>query len=96
VIRAVGFLAAFGVAIWALNGAWIRLQSTWDTPTPGAWAAALGYAGLFLAALLYLGFQQYARDRADGRVRRPIRMYEWLLRSQRGGSKGVGEPGSQD
>jgi hypothetical protein len=80
VIRAVSFLTAFGVAIWALNAAWIQVRSTWETPTPGAWAAALGYAALFLAALLYLGFQQYAQDRAGGRVRRRIGLYERFLR----------------
>ncbi|HEV8353414.1 MAG TPA: hypothetical protein VGR24_04370 [bacterium] len=79
-LRLAGFLGAFAAAIWALNAGWTSFRSTWETPSPGGWALTLGYLAVFLAAFLYVGFQQYAADRAAGRVRRRIGLYERLLR----------------
>ena len=78
--RLAGSLAAFAVAVWAVHAGWTQLRVVWDTPTPAGWVAVVGYLLVFLAAFLYLGFWQYAADRAAGRVRRPLGLYERFYR----------------
>ncbi len=92
-VRALTFFAAFILAIWALGAGWGRFLRAWETPTAAAWLGTAGYAVVFVAALLYLGFWLYAQDRAAGRVRRRIGLYEKVLRSSfidRGSSTGSG------
>ncbi len=78
--RVVGFLGAFAVAIWSLSTGWAALQATWAVPTPTGAFTALAYFALFVVSILFLGFWQYAADRAAGRVQRRIGVYEWVLR----------------
>lgn len=73
------FLIAFGAAIWAISEGWGALRETWAAPTWMGVAAVLGYLAVFLVAFLYLGFGVYAADRATGRVRRRIGVYERIL-----------------
>jgi hypothetical protein len=80
-MRLIGYLVAFAVAIWSLSAGWASLRGTWQTPAPAGVGVTLLYAALFVAAFLYLGYWSYAADRAAGRVRRRIGLYEWFLRS---------------
>lgn len=81
-----GYIAAFAAAIWALQVGWVQLRAVWAFPTPVGWALTLGYLAVFLSAFLYLGYWQYAADRAAGRVKRSLRLYEWFLRRHQTGS----------
>lgn len=78
-VHLVGYVVAFAAAIWALHAGWVRLRAVWESPTPAGWTAIVGYVVVFLASFLYLGYWQYAADRAAGRVRRPLAIYEWFL-----------------
>lgn len=80
VLHLIGYVLAFAAAIWALQAGWVRFRAVWESPTPAGWAATAAYLAVFLAAFLYLGYWQYAADRAAGRVRRPLWMYERFLR----------------
>ena len=82
-MKVVGFLAAFGVAIWSLATGWAAFRATWAQPTPAGYSATLGYAAVFVASFLVLGFWLYSADRAAGRVQRRIGLYEWILRRER-------------
>lgn len=79
-MKTVGFFLVFAVAIWAISAGWAALRSTWAAPSTAGLAATLGYVAVFAAAFLYLGFWLYAADRAAGRVRRQIGLYERFLR----------------
>lgn len=83
--RLAGYVVAFAAAVWALHAGWTHLRALWDNPTPAAWAATVGYLSVFCAAFLYLGFWQYAADRAAGRVRRPFAIYERFYRRMKMG-----------
>jgi hypothetical protein len=83
------FLIAFGAAIWAIGDGWAALRETWTAPTWTGVASVLAYLAVFVAAFLYVGFTVYAADRAAGRVRRPIRLYEGIL-AKRARERGVG------
>ncbi len=85
------FLLAFAVAIGALQRGWSQFRSTLETPTPGGWAVTLAYLAMFGAAFLYLGFWLYAQDRAAGRIRRSITLYEMFLPQRTDGMKGRGD-----
>ncbi len=76
------FLGVFVVAMWSLSAGWAVLRAAWQTPTPSGLMQTLGYAAVFAASFLYLGFSVYAWDRAAGHVRRRIALYEWFLRSK--------------
>lgn len=80
-MKTLGFLLAFAIAIWSLSAGWASLRTTWALPTTAGLVWTTVYAALFLTAFLYLGFWLYAADRAAGRVRRRIGLYEWFLRS---------------
>lgn len=71
-MRTLSIVAALVVALWAVGRGWTALGA-------GALAAAALYGVVFAAAFLYLGFWMYAADRAAGKVRRRIGLYErWL------------------
>ncbi len=79
-MKLIAYLAAFTVAIWSLSRGWAALRQTWFAPEAAGVAATLLYAGLFASAFLFLGYWSYAADRAAGRVRRRIGLYERFLR----------------
>ena len=81
-MRALTFVAAFLVAMWALAAGWTALRLTWRMPTPAGIGYTIVYAALFAGSFLYLGFWVYAWDRAAGRVQRRIGLYEWILRKK--------------
>ncbi|MDQ7819395.1 MAG: hypothetical protein QN173_05755 [Armatimonadota bacterium] len=78
-MRLLSIAVAFVAALAALSAGWAAVQAAWAAPTPGALARVAGYALVFAAAFLYLGFWVYAADRAAGRVRRRIGLYERFL-----------------
>jgi hypothetical protein len=84
------YLIAFGAAIWAIGDGWPALQETWAAPTPAGAASVLAYLAVFVLAFLYIGFTIYAADRAAGRVRRPIALYERVL-AKRARKRGEGD-----
>jgi hypothetical protein len=73
------FLIAFAAAMWAVGDGWAALRAAWAAPSGPHLAAVVGYLAVFAAAFIYLGFGVYAADRAAGKVRRPIGLYERLL-----------------
>ena len=81
------FLIAFGAAVWAIGEGWAALRQTWAAPTWVGLAAVAWYLTVFFAAFLYLGFGIYAAERAAGKVRRRIRLYERIL-ARRGREQG--------
>lgn len=72
-------VGAFIVAMWAVGGGWAALRGVWSSPTAAGGAAVAAYTAAFLAAFIYLAFWVYAADRAAGKVRRPIGLYERIL-----------------
>ncbi len=80
--KGIAFVVVFLVAMWALAAGWAALRQTWQAPTPAGLGQALLYAAVFAASFLYLGFWVYAWDRAAGRVRRRIGLYERFLRGK--------------
>jgi Na+-driven multidrug efflux pump len=85
-------LIAFGAAIWAIGDGWAALREAWRAPTTAGVASVLAYLVVFTAAFLYIGFAIYAADRAAGRVRRPMKLYERILvkRGREGGERNKG------
>lgn len=88
-MKALAVVAVFLVAMWALAAGWAALRQTWGTPTPEGVVYTLAYTAVFAASFLYLGYWVYAWDRAAGRVKRTIRLYERFLRGRDKG--GIGE-----
>jgi hypothetical protein len=78
-VRSFIFLIAFAAAMWAVGDGWAALRAAWAAPTGPHLAAVLGYLAVFTAAFAYLGFGVYAADRAAGKVRRTIGLFERLL-----------------
>lgn len=66
----------------SLSAGWAALRGTWQTPTAAGLIQTLLYAAVFVASFLYLGFWVYAWDRAAGRVKRQIGLYERFLRGK--------------
>ena len=81
-MKALAFVAVFLVAMWALAAGWAALRQTWQMPTPAGLMHTLLYTAVFAGSSLYLGFWVYAWDRAAGRVKRRIGLYEWFLRGK--------------
>lgn len=79
-MKLAGYLAAFAVAIWSLSAGWASLRRAWQTPDATGILNTLMYAAVFLLAFLYLGYWSYAAERAAGRVRRRIGLYERFMR----------------
>jgi hypothetical protein len=69
-------LAAATVGLSEFLAAW----RAWRAAPGMAHAAQVAVLGVGLVGVgLWLGFLLYEVDRAAGRVRRPIRLYEWVL-----------------
>lgn len=69
-------LAAATVGLSEFLAAW----RTWRAaPTLDAASTVVGLAAGLVAVMLWLGFLLYEVDRAAGRIRRPVALYEWAL-----------------
>lgn len=79
------FWAMFVVAVLALSRLFAATRALRAGVSVGWVAHGIAATGVLGGALLALGFSLYEADRAAGRVRRPVRMYErWLARGDRG------------
>jgi len=73
------FYALLAAAIVGLSE-FLAAWRTWRAAAGTAHAAPVVVLGLGLLGLgLWLGFLLYEVDRAAGRVRRPIGVYEWII-----------------
>ena len=71
-----GLLAVATVGLSEFLAAW----RMWRAAPGAAHAAQVAVLGAGLIGVgLWLGFLLYEVDRAAGRVRRPIRLYEWII-----------------
>ncbi len=75
--------AAFAVAIYTFSRLWGAVRGAWEGHPPVPPAAFLGLVAAFVLSLGYVAFVVYAADRAAGKVRRPIALFDRLL--DRGG-----------
>ena len=79
-------LAAATVGLSEFLSAW----RAWRAVPAPAEALRVGVLGAVLLGLgLWLGFLLYEVDRAAGRVRHPIALYEWVI-ARRAGLRGRG------
>lgn len=79
-MRLLSVAGAFILAMWAIGAGWTAARAVWEAPSAARAAGAALYAAVFLGAFVYLGFWVYAADRAAGKVRRTIGVYERILR----------------
>jgi hypothetical protein len=80
------FYVLLGTAIVALSE-FLAAWRMWRTAPGMEHAVQVVVLGCGLLAVgLWLGFLLYEVDRAAGRVRRPIGVYEWVLARRGGGS----------
>lgn len=78
-LGAIVSLVAFGVAVYTFSELWGAFSGAWQgRPTLGPAALLVVLAG-FLASLTALGYMIYATDRAAGRVRRRIAVFDRIL-----------------
>lgn len=69
--------------MWAINGGWVALRALWAHPSTAGLAMTAGYAIVFGGAFFILGFWIYRADRAAGKVRHPIGLYERFMLKRR-------------
>jgi hypothetical protein len=82
--------AAFGAAIASFSKLWVGVRSALDGHRLYGPIEALAWMAVFLGSMGYLAFVIYAADRAAGRTKRAIPIFDrWLDRS-RGGSAEAG------
>lgn len=73
------FVMAFAAAVVAFKQVFGAYSEAVAVQTAVAWAAAVGWTALLVGAFLYAGFLIYATDRAAGKLRRRLRLYERFL-----------------
>lgn len=78
-MRTVLSWVAFAVAIYTFSGLWGAVRGAWEGRPMLPPAAFLGLVATFLLSLGYVAFVVYAADRAAGKVRRPIALFDRLL-----------------
>jgi hypothetical protein len=85
-MRTLASFLAFGAAITSFSRLWqgVRAVVEGDGRLYGS-LEALWWMGLFLASMAYLAFVIYAADRAAGRAKRTIPIFERVLNRGRGG-----------
>ncbi len=85
-MRTLASWGAFVVAVASFSRLWQGVRSALDGYRVYGSLEALVWMGLFLGSMGYLAFVIYAADRASGRARRSIRVFDRLL--DRGGVTG--------
>jgi len=78
-MRALVSTMAFAAAVYAFARLWEAFRGAWEGRPTAPPVAFLGLLLLFLGSLGYLGFVIYAGDRAAGRVRRRIALFDRIL-----------------
>ncbi|MGH2372474.1 MAG: hypothetical protein ACRDIC_03225 [bacterium] len=88
--------ALFGAAVVSFSHLWQGVRGVLEGQRLYGPLGALAWMGLFLSSLGYLAFLIYAADRARGRARRHIAIFDRLIdrRPSRGaGGRGAGSHG---
>lgn len=83
--------ALFGAAVVSFSHLWQGVRGVLEGQRLYGPLEALAWMGLFLSSLGYLVFLIYAADRASGRARRRIAIFDRLI--DRRPSRGAGEGG---
>ena len=78
-MRTVASWGAFVGAVAAFSRLWQGVRAALDGDHLYGPLEALGWMALFLSAMGYLVFVIYAADRATGRAKRNIRVFDRLL-----------------
>ena len=77
--------AAFAVAVYTFSALWGAFRGAWEGKPTTPPEAFLGLVAAFLFSLGYMAFVVYAAERAAGKVRRPIALFDRILhRGHRG------------
>jgi len=87
-LRKALFYILLGVATVGLSrlfGAWRAWRAA---PDLGGGAAVVALGLVVLASMLWLGFLLYEVDRAAGRVRHRVGLYEWVIAAAGGARRG--------
>jgi hypothetical protein len=71
-----GLMIAATLALSEFLAAWRAWRAA---PSPEHAAAVVLFGAVLLTAMGWLGFVLYEVDRAAGRIRREIRLYEWII-----------------
>lgn len=71
--------ATFAVAVVSFSRLWQGVRGALEGQRLYGPLEALLWMGLFVWSLGYLAFMIYAADRAAGRAKRSIRVFDWLL-----------------
>jgi hypothetical protein len=91
--RLAGSLAAFAVAVESCSRLWQGVRAALEGHRLYGPAEALAWMAAFWVSLGYLAFVIYAADRAAGRTRRPMPLFDrWLDRRAGGPQGGAGAP----
>jgi hypothetical protein len=81
--------AAFGAAIASFSKLWVGVRSALEGARLYGPLEALGWMALFLGSMGYLAFLIYAADRAAGRTRRAMPLFDrWIDRPRAAGRSG--------
>ncbi|MDR7483952.1 MAG: hypothetical protein QN187_01335 [Armatimonadota bacterium] len=84
--------AVFAAAVVSFSRLWQGVRAALEGERLYGPLEALFWMGLFLGSMGYLAFLIYAADRAAGRTRRPMPLFDRLL-DRRAGSGEVGARG---
>lgn len=87
--RTLGSWVAFAAAMIAFSRLWQGVRAVLEGGRLYGSLEALAWMGLFLGSMGYLAFVVYAADRAAGRTRRPMPLFDrWLDRAAGGMRRG--------
>jgi hypothetical protein len=73
----------FGAAIASFSRLWVGVRSALEGDRLYGPLAALGWMALFLGSMGYLAFMIYAADRAAGRTKRAMPLFDRLIDRRR-------------
>ncbi|MDQ7858414.1 MAG: hypothetical protein QN174_09710 [Armatimonadota bacterium] len=71
--------AVFAAAVASFSRLWQGVRAALDGARLYGSLEALGWMVLFLGSMVYLALLIYAADRAAGRVRRPVALFDRIL-----------------
>ncbi|MGQ0550395.1 MAG: hypothetical protein ACT4PY_12095 [Armatimonadota bacterium] len=75
--------AMFGAAVVSFSRLWQGIRGALEGQRLYGPVEALAWMGLFLSSMAYLAFVLYSADRASGRTKRRIALFDRLIDRQR-------------